>query len=65
MNGKVIELVDDWQKNNRIVSITLHEGLLSALVFTGGEPYTVHADCFEILVEKIDNVLHDCMVSVV
>jgi hypothetical protein len=60
-----VELFNEWQRRNQIVSITLHEGLLSALVFVKGEPYSVRADCFETLLEKVDNVMHDCMVMVV
>jgi hypothetical protein len=60
-----LELLNQWQRDNRVVSITLHEGLLSALVFVKGEPYSVRADCFTTLIEKIDNTMHDCRVSVI
>ena len=59
------ELVNEWVDTDQTVSFTICDHHISALVFVKGEPYTVHAENYETLIEKIDNTLHDCRVTVV
>lgn len=56
----VAATVNKWQKEDKTVSISIRDGCMWALVFTGGgEPYTVKADDFGDLVVQIDNLLED------